>query len=340
MYSLRNDYSEGAHPAILEALAATNTTQEEGYGEDQYSQEAEALIKDFFHCKESDIHFVSGGTQANLLVIASMLKPWESVIAAETGHIYIHEAGAIEATGHRITLVPSSDGKLRPEGIRKAVAEHTDEHMVLPKMVFISNSTELGTVYSGQELQKLREVCNDLGLYLYLDGARLAAALAAGKNLTAEDITRSTDVFYAGGTKNGALIGEAIVINNNSLKENFRFNMKQRGALLAKGRLTGIQFRELFKNGLYLQNAAHANAMAAKLAAIIRRCGFDFLTPPESNQLFVIFPDKVIKALEKEFAFYTWSRIDDDHASVRLVTSWATEQRLIDAFDKFLTEIS
>ena len=339
MYSLRNDYSEGAHTAILEALAATNTTQEEGYGDDQYSREAEALIKDFFHCKESDIHFVSGGTQANLLVIASMLKPWESVIAAETGHIYIHEAGAIEATGHRITLVPTTDGKLRPEGIRKAVAAHTDEHMVLPKMVFISNSTELGTVYSGRELHELREVCNELGLYLYLDGARLAAALAAGKKLKAEDVTRYTDVFYAGGTKNGALIGEAIIINNNSLKENFRFNMKQRGALLAKGRLTGIQFRELFKDGLYLQNAAHANGMAAKLAAIIRRCGYEFLTPPESNQLFVIFPDSIIEALEKEFAFYTWSRIDDSHASVRLVTSWATEQRLIDAFDKFLSEI-
>ena len=340
MYSLRNDYSEGAHPNILEALTATNTTQEEGYGEDSYSAEAERLIKAFFNAPGADIHFVSGGTQANLLVIASMLKPWESVIAPETGHIFIHEAGAIEATGHRISTIPTYDGKITPEGIKAVVNAHTDEHMVLPKIVFISNSTELGTVYSGAELKAIRQVCDELNLYLYLDGARLGSALASDSNLSPEDLMKYTDVFYVGGTKNGALLGEAIIINNDLFKENFRFNMKQRGALLAKGRLTGIQFQELFRNDLFLENARHANAMAAQLAAVIRDCGYSFLTAPVSNQLFVIFPDKIITALEKEFAFYTWSRIDELHSSVRLVTSWATKQELVDNFSALLKLIS
>ncbi len=340
MYSLKNDYSEGAHSKILKALIETNNSQEEGYGEDRYSLEAESLLKHFFKCKNSDIHFVSGGTQANLLSIASMLKPWESVIAADTGHIFIHEAGAIEATGHRISTVKSSDGKISPEGIKQVVSQHTDEHMVLPRMVFISNSTELGTVYSGEEIKAIKSVCDELGFYLYLDGARLGVALTSRKALKPEDMTKYTDIFYVGGTKNGALIGEAIIINNESLKENFRFNMKQRGALLAKGRLTGIQFRELFRNDLFLHNASHANEMAAKLTTIIRNCGYSFLNEPESNQLFVIFPDRVITELEKEFAFYIWSRIDESHSSVRLVTSWATKQKLIDAFKSSLTSIS
>lgn len=248
-YSFKNDYSEGCHPNILNALNATNFSQQSGYGEDEYTEEARDLLKRTFSCPDSAIHFVSGGTQANLLVIASALKPFQSVISAETGHINTHEAGAIEATGHKIHGEKTEDGKLTP-AICKKVLESVENvpHMVRPKMVYISNSTELGTHYSLKELENLYHFCQSHNLYLFMDGARLAQGLAASKNeLKPQDLTRLTDVFYAGGTKNGALIGEAIVINHPALKDDFEFYLKQRGALLAKGRILGIQFKELMK---------------------------------------------------------------------------------------------
>ncbi|MDY0286454.1 MAG: aminotransferase class I/II-fold pyridoxal phosphate-dependent enzyme [Bacteroidales bacterium] len=338
MYSLKNDYSEGAHPSILQALLEKNKGQQEGYGEDDYCVEAATQIKKFFHSETSEVHFVLGGTQANLLVISALLRPHEAVIATETGHIFVHEAGAIEATGHRISTVKPTDGKLLPEDLLRTVKEHTDEHMVKPRMVFISNSSELGTVYSGDELRALRETSNQLGLYLYLDGARLANALAAGENLRPEDLARYTDVFYAGGTKNGLLAGEAILINHAALKKDFRFIMKQRGALLAKGRLMGVQFQALFNENLYMENARHANRMAQKIAKALVQNGYTFLSSSRTNQIFPVLPNGLIATLREHFDFYSWSKITEDKTAVRLVTSWATPEEAVTRFLEILVQ--
>lgn len=337
IYNFKNDYSEGAHPNILKAIQDTNFYQEEGYGEDHYCNLAKKNILKLIDKADSDIHFVSGGTQANLIVISSILKPYESVIAAETGHIATHEAGAIEATGHKINTVPSKNGKLYPKDIKEQVAYHSDEHMVKPGMVYISNSTELGTVYTKKELHDLYEICKQYDLYLFMDGARLAPALTSQANdLSFKDIARLTDVFYIGATKNGALLGEAIIINNRNLQDNFRFMMKQHGALLAKGRIFGIQFIELFKNDLFSELAQHANTMAMKLAKGIQDAGFEFLTEAVSNQIFPILPNKLIEKLQKKFGFYVWSPFDENNSVIRLVTSWATKEEMV---DKFIEEI-
>src|SRR3989344_1288586 len=289
-YLFFNDYSEGAHPRILDALAKTNLVQELGYGEDSLCVEATHLIKTEIANPGADIHFVSGGTQANLTVLASLLRPYESIVAPITAHINIHEAGAIEATGHKIHGVPCADGKLTSESIREVVAQHTDEHIVKPKAVFISHATEVGTVYKKEELEAISKVCKELNLHLYLDGARLGSALvAADADLKLPEIAKLADVFYIGGTKNGALIGEAIVIINPSLKENFRYYIKQRGGLLAKGRILGAQFLELFKDGLFLELARHANMCAGRLSRGIAECGYTFLAPSSTNQIFPIF---------------------------------------------------
>lgn len=336
-YSFFNDYSEGAHPNILEALKQTNLAQETGYGEDSISIEAVSLIKEKIGNQNADIHFVSGGTQANLIVLASILKPFEAVIAVTTGHIFVHEAGAIEATGHKICTVPSKDGKIKPEQIQAVCDEHSDEHMVKPRVVFISNSTEVGTVYSKSELQSISEICKQNNLYLYLDGARLGSALSSsGYDMTLSELSSLVDVFYIGGTKNGALLGEAIVINNDNLKENFRFHLKQRGALLAKGRVLGIQFSELLKNDLYFELAKHANEMSSRLIQGIKSLGYEFLTDSTTNQIFPIFPNTVIDKLKELYGFYIWSKIDEDKSSIRLVTSWATKE---DAVMEFLNDL-
>ena len=325
-YSFRYDYSEGAHPKILEALAHTNNMQQDGYGEDEYCIEAQQIIREKIKNQKSDIHFVSGGTQANMVVISSILKPYESVIAARTGHIFVHETGAIEATGHKINTILTEDGKITINGIQEVLDEHTDEHMVKPKLVFISNSTEIGTVYKKNELQKISDFCKTNNLFLYLDGARLGSALTSSENdMTIEELSAMVDVFYIGGTKNGALFGEAIVINNDKLKNNFRFHMKQRGALLAKGRLFGIMFRELLKNDLYFEIAKHANLMADKIR-----------TPTTSNQIFPILPNSVIEKLSEKYEFYVWKKYDDISSSIRLVTSWATKD---EAVEKFITDL-
>lgn len=332
-YSFFNDYSEGGHPNILKGLQDTNLNQETGYGEDSISVKAVELIKNKIGSSDVAIHFVSGGTQANLIILASLLKPYESIIAVNTAHISVHEAGAIEATGHKINAVESSDGKIRPEQIKAVYEEHNMEHMVKPKVVFISNATELGTIYSKVELQKISDVCNELGLYLYMDGARIGSALASKTNdLTFSDITGLVDVYYIGGTKNGALLGEAIVICNPELQENFRFHLKQRGALLAKGRVVSIQFEELFNGDLYLQLARHANEMADKLAVGIKKLGYKFQTDSPTNQIFPILPNTTIKKLQTMYGFYVWSKLDKNTSSIRLVTSWATKEEAIDGF--------
>lgn len=341
IYSFKNDYSEGAHPNILKALLETNLQQQLGYGEDEYCLRAMELLKEKMQNTDVDIHFVSGGTQANLIVIASVLRPFESVIAASTGHINVHETGAIEATGHKVNTVDTCDGKLTPAAIRTVLNQHTDEHMVKPRLVYISNTTEIGTVYNRTELEELHSFCKANKLLLFLDGARLGSALAALKEeLTLADLSRLVDAFYIGGTKNGALIGEAIVLCNEEIKDSFRFNMKQRGALLAKGRLLGLQFLELFKDNLFLELAQRANSLAAKLTSGIKEQGYELLTDSTSNQVFPIFPDKIIEELHKKYAFYLWSRMDENSSSVRLVTSWATDEAAVDAFIRDLGDLT
>lgn len=332
IYSFKNDYSEGAHPTILQKLVETNLTQTVGYGEDEFCDEARELIKKQLK-KEAEIHFVSGGTQANLIVISSILKPYESVIAAETGHIAVHETGAIEATGHKINTIATSDGKISATQIEKVLKLHTDEHMVKPKMVYISNSTEVGSVYTKAELKSIYDFCQENNLILFVDGARLGSALTSSKcDLTLEDMANLCDVFYIGGTKNGALIGEAIVFNKLDLNENFRFHIKQKGGMLAKGRLIGIQFSELFRNDLFFEMGKHANKMAEKLAKNISNKGFEFLTEPSSNQIFPIFPNELIAKLQHHFEFFVWEKIDEEKSAIRLVTSWATPEEKVEYF--------
>lgn len=332
-YNFLNDYSEGAHPKILEELKNTNYKQQQGYGDDDYCKEAAELIKTEIGNKDADVHFVSGGTQANMLCTSAFLKPYESIIAPKTAHIEIHEAGAIEFAGHKINTVEAHDGKILPAQIQEMVEFHYDEHMVVPRLVFISNTTELGTVYKKGELQEISKMCKKHGLYLYIDGARLGAALTSAQNdLSLKDLNTYADAYYIGGTKNGALIGEAIVINNPALKERFRYNMKQKGALIAKGRIIGIQFKNLFTDGLYYQLAKHANLMAAKMAKGLAEKNIKFFVPSESNQIFPILSKELIGRLEKDFGFYIWTKYDDNSSVVRLVCSWATSEEAVEEF--------
>lgn len=331
-----NDYSEGAHPHILKRLSETNDMAEEGYGDDRFTKQAKEEIKRLLgEDHDSEVHLVSGGTQANLTTLSAMLKPYESVIAPESAHIAVHETGAIEATGHKINTIPTEDGKITPGQILEVLEEHEDEHMVQPRVIYISNTTEVGTCYRKKELQELRYFADQYGLKIYLDGARIGSALMTKSNdLTLKDLTELTDAFYIGGTKNGALIGEAIVLNNKELQDHFRFAIKQRGGLLAKGRLLGLQFATLFESDLYFQLAAHANDMAELLRRGIEKEGYKFLVETESNQVFPILPELLIEELEKKFVFYRWKQIDNHHSALRLVTSWATKKEKIEAFLK------
>jgi threonine aldolase len=328
-----DDYSEGAHPRILEALARTNLQQEPGYVMDSFAVEAAGFIRERFGCPQADVHFVASGTQANLTVLAAILKPYESVIAAESGHINTHEAGAVEATGHKVNTVKGQEGKVRPAEIQDMVEMHNFDQMVVPRAVYISQSTELGTVYTKAELLALAEKCKDHGLNLYVDGARLGAALTSREcDLDPATLAKLVDVFYVGGTKNGALIGEAIVIVNPQLQDHFRYNLRQRGGLLAKGRAVSLQFLELFRDDLYFEIARHANTLARQLAAGISECGYQMFVEVRTNQVFPIFPNRVIERLERDFGFHVWEKFDAQNSVVRLVTSWATEEGAVSEF--------
>lgn len=332
-YSYFDDYSEGAHPQVLEALKRTNSFQEIGYGNDSFCREAVQILRDKIGNPDADIYFVSGGTQANLIVLSSILKPYESVIAPVSGHIAVHEAGAIEATGHKINTAPGDNGKLSVNDIQKILDEHVDEHTVKPKAVFISQATEAGTIYRKSELEALSKFCRKNNLYLYLNGARLGSALTSSEaDTTLKELSKLVDVFYIGGAKNGALLGEAIVINNSAFKENFRYQLKQKGALLAKGRILGVQFVELFKENLYFDLAKHANAMAGKLVQGIIKQGYKFLTESTTNQIFPILPNKIIKKLKVNYGFYVWSKIGTENSVIRLVSSWATPESAVNDF--------
>lgn len=332
-YSFKNDYSEGCHPNILKALVASNFTQQNGYGLDDYCLEAEKIIQDKIQNHKAKVHFVSGGTQANLIVISAFLKPHESVISANSGHIFTNEAGAIEATGHKVhgVDVETADGKLYPHQIQTILDTHQNKpHQLKQKLVYISNATEIGTIYSKNDLEELSAFCKKNDLYLFMDGARLANALtASGNDLTLQDISNLTDAFYLGGTKNGALLGEAIVINNPDLQAEFGFHIKQKGAMLAKGRLLGIQFLELMKDDLYLQLAGFANQQAMKMKAAFMEIDCKFLTETYTNQIFPILNSNQIKILSEEFEFYEWKKIDDNQSVIRLITSWATNPEIV-----------
>jgi len=328
MYNFKNDYSEGAHPRILDKLIETNLIQQLGYGEDDYSKEAKTILRNKIDNQHAVIHFLSGGTQTNLLVISFLLRIHEAVISAKTGHISANETGAIEATGHKVITVETADGKLTPEDITKTLKDHAlAPHVVKPRLVYISNSTEIGTIYSLAELKALYVCCQQQHLLLYVDGARLGHALTAENNdLTFADIAKYSDVFYIGGTKNGALLGEAVVFNRPELALDFDYAIKQKGALLAKGRVLSIQFLALFKDDLYLELASKANSFAMRMAKAFKDKGYSFLTESTTNQIFPILPKSVIQALSLNYQFYIWKEIDPDYAAIRLITSWATDE--------------
>ncbi|UKB86326.1 aminotransferase class I/II-fold pyridoxal phosphate-dependent enzyme [Chryseobacterium sp. MEBOG06] len=333
-FSFKNDYSEGCHPNILQALTKTNFEQQAGYGEDKYSLQAKTLIKEKIKKPDSEVYLVSGGTQANLIVISAILRPYQCVISAAPGHILNNETGAIEATGHKVLSIETEDGKLRPEHILPVLEGHSNvPHQVMPKMVYISNSTELGTIYLAEELEDLSDFCKQHQLYLFMDGARLGHGLTAEtSDLTIEKVAELTDIFYLGGTKNGALIGEAIVINNPCLQEYFAFNIKQKGALLAKGRLLGIQFLELMKDDLYFDLAKHANQQAMKMKKAMQGKGVKFLSDTYTNQIFPILSNGLIQILSEYFDFFVWKKIDENFSAIRLITSWSTGDEAVTRF--------
>lgn len=337
MISFMNDYSEGAHPHVLELMLKANLEQNNGYGNDSHSDCAKQYIKKELGREDVDIHFIPGGTQTNLLVISAFLRPHQCVIAADTGHVNVHETGAIEATGHKVVTVPHQEGKLTPDGIMKVLEYHSGEHMVQPKMVYLSDTTELGTIYTLAELSAIRELCNREGLLLFLDGARLGSALTCRSNdLTLKKIAGLVDVFYIGGTKNGALLGEALVICKDELKEDFRYCIKQRGAMMAKGFVIGLQFEALFENGLYYELGTHANRMAEQIGQALSEKGFPFYAPLCSNQLFPILPEEAIKRLSKEVVFSIQEKVNNESSAIRFVTSWATTQYNVDLLIKHI----
>ena len=340
MHSFMNDYSEGAYPKVLELLSKSNLEKNAGYGLDVHSDIAKKYIMRELGREDVEIHFTAAGTLTNVLTISSFLKPYQAVISADSGHINVHETGAVETSGHKVVAVPTKDGKLTPEDIEKVLKLHIDEHMVQPKMVYISNTTELGTIYTKNELEAISKCTKKHNLLLFMDGARLGSALTCKANdLTLKDIANLVDVFYIGGTKNGALLGEALVIVKEELKEDFRYLIKNRGAMMAKGFVLGIQFEALFQDELYFELAQHANNMAEELAQIILDNGYKFLIEPFSNQLFPIFPNKVLDKLKDEFIYSVHQVIDEDNTAIRLVTSWATEKESVEAFRKTVTNM-
>ena len=345
MIYFNNDYSEGCHPQVLEQLVKTNLEQTSGYGMDEYCAAAAAKIRACCGNEDLSVHFLVGGTQTNLTVIDAALRPHQGVLCAESGHIHVHETGAVEATGHKVLSLPSADGKITAEQIRATVMNHRNdeamEHTVQPKLVYISNPSELGTIYSKAELTAISEVCRNLGLYLFLDGARLGYGLTAqGNDVTMEDLAQLCDVFYIGGTKVGALFGEAVVIAHPALAEDFRYMIKQHGGMLAKGRLLGVQFDALFTDDLYFKIAAQANRLADQLRETLAQLGYPLYVEGVTNQVFAVLPDGVLNELAKEFTFSHQARVDDTHRAVRFCTSWATRPEQMDALCEALKKLS
>jgi threonine aldolase len=323
----------------MDRMLETNLEQTPGYGEDHYCTQAREAIKSVLGRNDVDIHFLVGGTQANATVISSVLRPYQGVLCADTGHINVHETGAIEHGGHKVLALPASDGLLSAESIRKAMQDHLSEdgpeHTVQPGMVYISFSSETGTIYALQQLQEISSVCKEYGLPLFIDGARMGYGLASeGCDVTLSDIASLADIFYIGGTKQGALFGEAVVIVNDSLKKDFRYFIKQNGGMLAKGRLLGIQFLTLFEDGLYFELSRHAVSLALRIRDAFAAKGYSFLTDSPSNQQFPILPNHIMESLSEDFRFSVWKSIDDNHTAVRFCTSWATTEESVNALIK------
>ena len=345
MIYFHNDYSEGCHESVLKLLNESNLEQTDGYGIDPYCSRAADKIRKLCGNENLAVHFLVGGTQANLTVIDAALRPHQAALGAESAHINVHETGAVEATGHKVMSVPSADGKITAEQVKHAVEAHyasaSFEHTTQPKLVYISNPTELGTIYQLAELEALSAVCREKGLYLFMDGARLGYGLTAkGNDVTLADIARLCDVFYIGGTKVGALFGEAVVISNPTIAEDFRYMIKQHGGMMAKGRLLGIQFDALMTDNVYFDIAKRANCLADRIRETLDSLGYTYVVPTTSNQIFPILPDKLLDELGKSFAFSEMDRIDENSRSVRFCTSWATKEENVDALCEKLRELS
>lgn len=336
MIYFHNDYSEGCHDKVLQRLIETNSIQTTGYGEDEYCSKAAGMIRTLCGREDLSVHFLVGGTQANLTVIDAALRPHQAALGPVGAHINVHETGAVEATGHKVLSVPSDDGKITAQQVRSVVDTHrasgSFEHEAQPKLVYISNPTEYGTLYSLSELEALSAVCREKGLYLFLDGARLGYGLAAKDyDVTLPDIARLCDVFYIGGTKVGALFGEAVVISNPAIAEDFRYLIKQHGGMLAKGRLLGVQFGALLEDGLYFKISRHAVNMADKIRETFDKMGVSYLVPGITNQIFPILSDELLEELGKNFMFTEMERIDEHHRAVRFCTSWASTEENVNA---------
>lgn len=330
------DYNEGAHPAVMKLLNDTNMEQHKGYSEDGYTEQARDLIRKAVGNDDVDVHLLVGGTQANMTVIASALRPHQGVLSAETGHINCHETGAIEARGHKVLALPSPDGKITSDQVRAYCIDHRGdasfEHIVQPKMVYVSHPTELGTLYTRQELEELRAACDEFGLFLFLDGARLGYGLASPANdLDLPFLAEVCDVFYIGGTKQGALFGEAVVIRHEAMKEDFRYIIKQNGGMLAKGRLLALQFIALFTDDLYMELSHHAIAMAMKIKEGLSALGVEFLADSPTNQQFPIFNDELLPRIAENYGFEYEKRIDETHSAIRFCTSWATAEESVNS---------
>ena len=344
MIYFHNDYSEGCHEKVLQRLIETNMEQTTGYGEDAYCAAAADKIRACCGRDDVDVHFLVGGTQANLTVIDAALRPHQGALCAVSGHINVHETGAVEATGHKVLPLPSGDAKITAAQVEEAVWAHRNdgsfEHMTQPKLVYISNPSELGTLYSLEELEALSETCRKLGLYLFLDGARMGYGLMAKDyDVTLADIAKLCDVFYIGGTKVGALFGEAVVISNPALKEDFRYIMKQHGGMLAKGRLLGVQFDALFTDNLYFAISGHAIEMGDQIRDCFDSLGVQYLVPGITNQIFPILPDAILSELGRNFMFTEMERVDENHRCVRFCTSWATKKENVEALCTELTRL-
>lgn len=338
MYHFRNDYSVGCHPAVLEALTTVNAEIVTGYGDDPYCAQAADTIRALCKCPQADVQFTVGGTQTNFSAIAAFLRPWESVISPAAGHINTHEAGAVEGTGHKILPVyTKANGKLTSQDILPLVEQCKDEHMTKPRLVYLSDSTETGSIYTKAELVDLAVTCRRNDLLLFLDGARLGYALMAkGNDLTPADLAEWCDAFYIGGTKNGAMMGEALVIPNKDLQKDFFRLKKQQGAVLAKGWLLGVQFQALLRDGLYFKIAKQADEVAQYLQGGLRNLGIPMMVDSPTNQIFPIFPDEMLPRLEKVVDFEVWGKADETHTVIRFVTSFATPLAMANGL---LTEI-
>ncbi len=344
MYCFDCDYMEGAHPRIMEALQKTNLEQTFGYGVDGYCDNARKLIKSAIKSENADVHFLVGGTQTNTTVIAASLRPYEGVVCVTSGHINVHETGAIEATGHKVIGLEGEFGKLSyktaEDYLNAHFSDETREHAVKPAMIYISQPTETGMLYSKAELEKFREICDKYGVYLYVDGARLGYALASDANdVSLADLARLTDVFYIGGTKVGTLFGEAVVITNDKLKPEFRYMIKRQGGMFAKGRLLGIQFAELFKDGLYEEMGRHGMKMAYRVKKAFTDAGYKMLFDSPTNQQFPVLPDSVAEKLSDKVHGEFWCRVDDTHSCVRFCTSWATTDEQVAALEEALNSL-